>query len=90
MASFLTKSETLLDIKVTRIKPRWHARLYVNNIFFDEMACDKIIDIGYICRTMLRWYDKGGGCSAFAYAARHRIKRGPSGKIWYLGSVNLR
>ncbi len=90
MTSFLTKPEPLLDIRVTRIKHRWHARLYVDNLFFDEMACENRVDIGYICRTMLRWYDKGGGCSSFASAARHRNKAGPSGRVWYLGCANLR
>lgn len=78
-----------LEVKVTRIKNRWHSRLFVDGKVRDEMACENRVDIGYICRTMLRWYDKCGGMSLFAHAARHRNQAGPNGKVWYQGELRL-
>lgn len=72
-----------LDIKVTRIANRWHARLLVDGEMRDEMACELRCDIGWICREMLRWFDKVEGCSAFAAAARDRQKERPVGRIWW-------
>ena len=73
----------MLTIKVTRINDRWHARLLRGQEIIDEMACRLQCDIGYICREMLRWYDKMGGVDKFAEAARSRQTLCPSGKIWY-------
>ncbi len=70
------------EIKVTRIKNRWHSRLFFNNKIIDEMACECSNDIGFICREMLRWFDKLGGESNFASQARKR-QTSPIGKIWY-------
>ncbi len=71
-------------IKVTRIKNKWHARLAYEEKIFDEMACECLEDVGYICREMLRWDDKLGGESKYASASRHRNKQTiPIGKIWY-------
>ena len=75
------------EIKVTRIKNRWHARMIVDSEVRDEMACENRVDIGYICREMLRWFDKAGGCSKFASAARHRQDTGPQGQVWYYGEL---
>jgi len=73
-----------LSILVTRIKHRWHTRLLFNGIKFDEMACECRADIGYCCRQMLRWFDKGGGNSKMAAASRHRNKSNKiEGKIWW-------
>lgn len=73
-----------LDVKVTRIGKRWHARLLQDGKPIDEMACELRQDIGWICRTMMRWHDKCGGTSMFAYRSRHRQEpRGPNGKVWY-------
>ena len=74
-----------LDIKVTKIKNRWHARLLVNNVVRDETACEKKVDVGWMCRELLRWFDKLGGVSKFAQASRRRQNRsgGPAGRIWY-------
>lgn len=77
------------EIKVTKIKNRWHARLTKDGVVYDEMACDTREDIGFICRTMMRWYDKCGGCSKVASASRERLNmketnhRGPVGAVWY-------
>lgn len=74
-----------LDIKVTKINNKWHARLYNLNTgqILDESACKLKSDIGWICREMLRWYDKLGGISKFASAARNRQKGKPEGKVYY-------
>jgi hypothetical protein len=71
------------EIKVTRIKDRWHGRLILDEKVLDEMACDTSEDIGWICREMLRWYDKMGGTSQFASEARDRQVSTPIGKVWY-------
>jgi len=73
------------EIKVTRINNRWHARLIVDGKIYDEMACANRVDIGWICREMLRWLDKMGGGGEFASAARHRQHTGAQGRVWYLG-----
>ena len=65
----------MLDIKVTKIRNRWHARLLDGSKILNEMACISKLDIGWICREMLRWYDKNGGISKFAVQARKKTKR---------------
>jgi hypothetical protein len=74
--------------KVTRIKNRYHARLYHGTNIIAETACELRIDIGHICRYMMRWEDKmGGDCQT--KSSRHRLNsnpdnyRGPVGKVWY-------
>ena len=77
-----------LSIKTTRINDRWHARLYKKEKIVDEMACNDRRDIGYICKEMLRWYDKMGGVSDMATSSRRRNKsRHIYGKVWYLKKV---
>lgn len=76
-----------LDIKVTRIGSRWHAQLRVNGVLYDEMACAERVDIGWICREMMRWYDKNGGLSPYAHSARVRQARGPYGKVYYRNAL---
>ena len=57
------------------------------------MACEDKEDIGYICRTMMRWHDKCGGTSSYASSSRDRLsdteKNPPRrrGKIWYRGQL---
>lgn len=80
-------------IKVTRIKDKWHSRLFHDGKIIDEMACENQQDIGWICREMLRWFDKLNGTSLYADASRHRQffkpnrKRILHGKIWYRGEL---
>lgn len=69
--------------KVTRIKSRWHARLFLDGRLMDEMACSTQQDIGWICRAMLRWQCKMGSIDPFACAARKRQTTGPIDKVWY-------
>ena len=76
-----------IEVKVTRIADRWHARLWVDGAIVDHMACENKIDTGWICREMLRWHDKTGGESTFASRARDRQTPGPTGKVWYQGEL---
>ena len=80
----------MLDIKVTKIRNRWHARLLDGSKILDEMACISKLDIGWICREMLRWYDKNGGVSKFALAARERQRGFPTDKIWYYNQLKFK
>ena len=80
------------EIKVTRIKNRWHARLLLNGHVHSEMACALREDIGHICRTLLRWFDKCGGVSIYAQKSRQRWNSKqesnrwhPVGKVWHSG-----
>lgn len=73
-------------IKVTRIGKRWHARLFhPDGRIIDEMACVLRDDIGWICREMLRWYDKAGWLplSRHAMSARRRHNTPRNGQVWY-------
>ena len=76
------------EIKVTRIKDRWHVRL-ITELGHTEMACELRQDIGYICRQLMRWHDKCGSKSIYAHKSRVRLNAketnhfGPVGKIWY-------
>lgn len=73
-----------LKLKVTRINNRYHARLYDGDVVLDEMACEEKCDIGWICREMLRWYDKGlFPVSKMASAARERHINPPKSRVWY-------
>lgn len=74
-------------IKVTTINDRHHARLFYKDDVIDEMACEEKADIGYICRTMMRWADKCGG-DEFTNASRNRrnsdlLSTEHRGRIWY-------
>ena len=77
-----------VDIKVTKIKNRWHSRLYVMGKVYDEMACEYSEDIGVICRIMMRWFDKMGGGNTYSSFSRHRNQRSPKGKIWYKNQLD--
>ena len=73
------------EIRVTKIKNRWHARCFLNGEIVDEMACSNKQDIGVICREMLRWLHKmSAHVSNYTDRARHRqsTQRGAVGKIW--------
>ena len=80
----------MLSIKVTFIKNRWHARLLDGTKILDEMACTARQDIGWICREMLRWYNKNGGTSKWASEARKRQQGFPANKVWYYNRLKLK
>ena len=82
-----------LEIKVRRIGSRWHARLYVDDLVYDEMACTDKRDIGHICRIMLRWLDKSGYGNQWTASARRRLNNdeiGFHGKIFYQPQLKRR
>ena len=68
----------ILDIKITRINDRFHARLSHKDYVIDEMACKDKQDISLICSEMLRWADKLGYISPMAIASRKRELKNPS------------
>ncbi len=75
-----------MNIKVTRINNNWHARLIVNDVVVDEIACENRVDVGWCCREMMKWADKMGRLSTEHTAAarrRHNFDNQPVGKIWY-------
>lgn len=73
------------NVRVTKIKNRWHVRVFYNDKLYSEYACEARQDIGWCAREQLRWVDKCGGMSRFADAARKRHAKDPApvGKIWY-------
>lgn len=81
--------ETKIAIKVTKIGQRYHARLLQDDgTILDEMACRNRLDIGWICREMLRWFDKNGGYSKFAMMSRKRQRNAtPTDKVWYYNAL---
>jgi len=72
-----------MDIKVTKIKNRYHARLIYEEAIIDEMACEEKRDIGWICKEMLMWSDKTGYSCKWTSAARKHHSTNNVGKIWY-------
>jgi hypothetical protein len=83
-----------VTVKVTTINGRHHARLFrPDGSLVDEMACEDKRDLPFICRTVLRWYNKMGGDSQQADRARHRNKEGHGkdglvGKVWYKREID--
>lgn len=83
----------MIDIKVTRIGKYWHARLFLNGKLYDEMACSSRLDLGKICRIMMRWLDKTGGGNKWTERARRRLNEddpGFHGKILYRHQIESR
>ena len=76
-----------MNIKVTKIGKRWHARLINNGVILDEMACALKEDIGWICREMLRWQDKLGNSNDWTSSARKRQTSQSIGKVWFRKSL---
>ena len=76
------RSDDKLSVVVTREGSRWVGVLSVNGKEYDRSACALKSDIGWMCREMLRWYDKLGGNSAWAKSARRRQRGNPTGKVW--------
>ena len=62
------------EIKVTRIKDRFHVRCFVNGRLYSEMSSDERQDIGYLSKEQLRWVSKMGIDSPMAEASRARNK----------------
>lgn len=86
--NILYEGGIMLNIKVTKICNKWHARLLDDGKVLDEMACASRLDIGWICREMLRWYDKAGNVSKWAASARKKHVAMPVCKVWYKNQLN--
>lgn len=78
------------DTRVTKIGDRWHARLLdtAGNIL-DEMACNVRQDIGWMCREMMRWQDKGGNGNDQTQHARASQTANPVGRVWFQVHLNM-
>jgi len=61
------------EITVCNINGAYHCRVFTNGILNQEAKCFSKRDIGYTCRSLLRWEDKCGNISQFASAARKRL-----------------
>ncbi|QXO12160.1 hypothetical protein pEaSNUABM44_00490 [Erwinia phage pEa_SNUABM_44] len=85
----ILSTDSVTDVKVTKIKNKYHARLFVNGILSDEMACSLRSDIGWICREMMRWCDKLGAGNAHTTSARrrHNEDASPRGKVYYYNEI---
>ena len=59
-------------IKVTFLGKVWGCRLFFKNELHSESIAETKLEIGPVCRDLLRWFDKIGGCSLYASRARHR------------------
>lgn len=82
--------ESTTEVKVQRINNNYHARLFVNGKFYDEMACKEKQDIGWICREMMRWADKDIVQNSHTSSARSRHNKDskPIGKVYYRNTLH--
>jgi hypothetical protein len=64
--------EVVHDVIVKKINGRYHCRVYMNGLLNQEAVCDSKANIGYTCRSLLRWEDKCGNISKWATSARER------------------
>ena len=67
------------EVTVRNINGQYHCRVFTNGILNQEAVCKSKSDIGYTCRSLLRWEDKCGNISEFASAARERGFKTPVG-----------
>lgn len=63
------------EVTVRTINGQYHCRVFTNGELNQEAICFRKQDIGYTCRSLLRWEDKCGNISEFASAARERHSR---------------
>jgi len=63
------------EVTVCNINGNYHCRVFTNGELNQEAVCYNKCDIGYTCRSLLRWEDKCGNISEFASAARKRLNR---------------
>jgi hypothetical protein len=63
------------EVTVRNINGKYHCRVFTNGVLNQEAVCESKADIGYTCRSLLRWEDKCGNISEFANAARARLNR---------------
>ena len=63
------------EVTVRNINGAYHCRVFTNGVLNQEAVCNSKLDIGYTCRSLLRWEDKCGNISDFATAARARLNK---------------
>lgn len=63
------------EVTVRCINGRYHVRVLLDGAVNQEAVCESRLDIGWTCRSLLRWEDKCGNISAFASSARERHNR---------------
>lgn len=63
------------EVTVRNINGFYHCRVFTNGVLNQEAVCASKLDIGYTCRSLLRWEDKCGNISEFATAARERLNK---------------
>ena len=63
------------EVTVRCINGRYHVRVLLNGAVNQEAVCESKLDIGWTCRSLLRWEDKCGNISKFASSARERHNR---------------
>lgn len=63
------------EVTVRNINSNYHCRVLVNGEINQEAVCNNKRDIGYTCRSLLRWENKCGNISEFATAARERLNK---------------
>jgi hypothetical protein len=63
------------EVKVNRIGNVYHCQVYTNGLLNQEAIAENQSEIGYVCKSLLRWEDKCGNISAFANAARERLNK---------------
>lgn len=66
------------EVTVRNINGSYHCRVFTNGVLNQEAVCNSKLDIGYTCRSLLRWEDKCGNYSEFATAARARLNKVPA------------
>ena len=63
------------EVTVRCINGRYHVRVFLDGALNQEAVCESKLDIGWTCRSLLRWEDKCGNISDFAHSARERHNR---------------
>lgn len=50
----------MIEVKVTAINNRYHARLLQDGKPINELSCKEKDGIGWMCRELMRWFNKMG------------------------------
>jgi hypothetical protein len=67
--------EVTHEVKVNRIGNAYHCQVFTNGALNQEAIAENQSEIGYVCKSLLRWEDKCGNISAFASSARERLNK---------------
>jgi hypothetical protein len=71
----VVQGEVEHEITVKNINGKYHCRVFTNGELNREAMCEDRLDIGYTCRSLLRWEDKCGNWSDFASSSRERLNK---------------